>query len=81
MNATERVHHLVFVLNRVATHQMDPISVARQIARCCHPQAVFRRALERGNLLVAETTLREVGRPTLEELLLTASDQSGWINP
>jgi hypothetical protein len=31
---------------------------------------VFRRALERGNLLIAETTLREIGRPTTEELLL-----------
>jgi hypothetical protein len=34
-----------------------------------HPRAIFRRAVERGNLLVAETTLRELGRPTLEELL------------
>jgi hypothetical protein len=38
-----------------------------------HPRAVFRRAIERDNLLVAETTLRELGRPTLVELLeLTA---------
>jgi hypothetical protein len=38
-----------------------------------HPRAVFRRAIERRNLLVAETTLRELGRPTLVELLeLTA---------
>jgi len=35
-----------------------------------HPRAIFRRALERGNLLVAETTLRAIGRPTEEELLL-----------
>jgi len=36
-------------------------------------RAVFQRALERGNLLVAEATLRELGRPTLTELLeLTA---------
>jgi hypothetical protein len=34
-----------------------------------HPRAIFRRAIERRNLLVAETTLRELGRPTLEELL------------
>jgi hypothetical protein len=38
-----------------------------------HARAVFRRAIERGNLLVAETVLRELGRPTLVELLdLTA---------
>ena len=38
-----------------------------------HPRAVFRRALERGNLLVAEVTLREVGPLDLGETLeLTA---------
>jgi len=38
-----------------------------------HPRAIFTRAIERGNLLVAETVLREVGEPTLIELLeLTA---------
>ena len=38
-----------------------------------HPRAIFHRAIERGNLLVAETTLRELGRPSLVELLeLTA---------
>jgi hypothetical protein len=34
-----------------------------------HPRAIFNRAIERGNLLVAETTLRELGRPSLCELL------------
>ena len=34
-----------------------------------HPRSVYRRAIERGNLLVAEATLRELGRPTLGELL------------
>jgi hypothetical protein len=34
-----------------------------------HPRATFHRAIERGNLLVAETVLREIGRPTLTELL------------
>jgi hypothetical protein len=34
-----------------------------------HPRATFHRAIERGNLLVAETSLRDLGRPTLEELL------------
>ena len=34
-----------------------------------HPRATFTRAIERGNLLIAETTLRELGRPTLSELL------------
>jgi hypothetical protein len=38
-----------------------------------HPRATFQRAIERGNLMVAETVLRELGRPTLLELLdLTA---------
>jgi hypothetical protein len=34
-----------------------------------HPRAVFRRALERGNYLVAVTTAREVGRLSLAEAL------------
>ncbi len=34
-----------------------------------HPRAIFNRAIERGSLAIAETTLRELGRPTLEELL------------
>jgi hypothetical protein len=34
-----------------------------------HPRATFNRAIERGNLLVAETVLREIGRPSLSELL------------
>jgi hypothetical protein len=34
-----------------------------------HPRATYQRAIERGNLLVAETILREIGRPTLGELL------------
>jgi hypothetical protein len=38
-----------------------------------HPRAVFQRAIERENLLVAENTLREIGRVTLVEALqLTA---------
>jgi hypothetical protein len=34
-----------------------------------HARSVFRRAIERGNLLVAETTAREMGRVSLEEAL------------
>jgi len=34
-----------------------------------HPRTVFRRALEHGNLLVAETTAREIGRLSLAEAL------------
>jgi ribosomal protein S7 len=34
-----------------------------------HPRAVFRRAIERGNLLVAETTAREMGTVSLQEAL------------
>jgi len=39
-----------------------------------HPRAIFERAIERGNLAVAETVLRaEIPRPTLGDLLeLTA---------
>jgi hypothetical protein len=34
-----------------------------------HPRAIFSRAIERASLAIAETTLRELGRPTLCELL------------
>jgi hypothetical protein len=34
-----------------------------------HPRAIFERAVERGNLVVAEMTARELGRLTLEEAL------------
>ena len=38
-----------------------------------HPRAIFKRACERGNLLIAETTAREIGRISLQEALwLTA---------
>ena len=39
-----------------------------------HPRVIFQRAIERGNLTVAEATLRaEIPRPTLVDLLeLTA---------
>ena len=38
-----------------------------------HPRTIFRRALDRGNLLVAETVAREIGRVALSEALeLTA---------
>jgi hypothetical protein len=38
-----------------------------------HPRAIYKRAIERGNLLVAENMLREIGRVTLVEALqLTA---------
>ena len=38
-----------------------------------HPRTIFRRALERGSLLVAEATAREVGVIALDEALeLTA---------
>jgi hypothetical protein len=38
-----------------------------------HPRVIFKRACERGNLLVAETTAREIGRISLQEALwLTA---------
>jgi hypothetical protein len=45
----------------------------RQATSQGHPRAVFRRALERGNVVVAEVTARELGRLDLSESLeLTA---------
>jgi len=47
-----------------------------------HPRAIFSRAIQRGDLLVAEASAREVGRLTLEEalrlLFLYAPRASGW---
>ena len=38
-----------------------------------HPRTIFRRAIQRGNLLTAELTVREIGRISLDEsLALTA---------
>jgi hypothetical protein len=38
-----------------------------------HPRAIFHRAIQRGNLLTAETSAREMGRVSLTEALeLTA---------
>jgi hypothetical protein len=34
-----------------------------------HPRAIFKRAIERGNLVAAELAAREVGRLTIEEAL------------
>jgi hypothetical protein len=34
-----------------------------------HPRAIFKRAIEHGNVLVAEMTARELGRITLVEAL------------
>jgi hypothetical protein len=50
-----------------------------------HPRAIFQRAIKRGNLLVAETTLRvEIPRPTLGDLLeltaLIAQKQPEWFS-
>ena len=41
-----------------------------------HPRTIFRRALERDNLVLAEVTAREIGRVTIAEALeLTASNR------
>ena len=47
-----------------------------------HPRTIFRRALERGNLLVAEATAKEIGRISLAEaleltLLIAQKDRTG----
>jgi hypothetical protein len=34
-----------------------------------HPRAILKRAIERGNVVVAEATAREVGQLTLDEAL------------
>jgi hypothetical protein len=34
-----------------------------------HPRTIYKRAIERGNVVVAEATAREIGRLTLEEAL------------
>jgi hypothetical protein len=34
-----------------------------------HPRTIFRRAIEHGNLTVAEATVREIGAVSLEEAL------------
>jgi hypothetical protein len=34
-----------------------------------HPRVIFNRAIERGNVVLAEATAREVGGLTLEEAL------------
>jgi hypothetical protein len=34
-----------------------------------HPRAIFKRAIERGNLVVSEMAARELGRITLDESL------------
>jgi len=34
-----------------------------------HPRTIFRRALQRGNLVLAEVTAREIGRVTIAEVL------------
>lgn len=46
----------------------------RPLTQQGHPRSIFQRAIQRGNLLVAETVLRaEIPRPTLTDLLeLTA---------
>ena len=50
-----------------------PAPGRRAVTVSGHPRAVFQRAIDRRNLPVAEATLRELGRPTLVELLeLTA---------
>jgi hypothetical protein len=44
-------------------------SLWRAVTAQAHPRAIFNRAIERGSLAIAETTLRELGRPSLCELL------------
>ena len=53
--------------------QSPPAPERTRLTSQGHPRTVFRRALERGNLLIAEATAREVGPLDLREALdLTA---------
>jgi hypothetical protein len=45
------------------------LSPSSPTGRRRHPRAIFKRAVERGNIVGAETTARELGRLTLEEAL------------
>ena len=43
-----------------------------------NPRAICKRAIERGNVVVAEMTARELGRPSLDEsLALTGETTPG----
>jgi len=41
-----------------------------------HPRRIFATAIERGNVVVAEATARELGRITLEEVASLATVRS-----
>jgi len=60
----------------VASSRLNVLSRPRRGATSTsqgHPRTIFRRALERGNLVLAEVTAREIGRVTIAEALeLTA---------
>ena len=59
-------------LSRYACRAVRP-QERRQLTAQGHPRTIFRRAIERDNLLVAEATARELGRLSLDEALeLTA---------
>ena len=57
-------------LSRLST---PPGPTGRAVTAQGHPCRVFQTAIERGNLLLAEATARELGRITLDDsLALTA---------
>lgn len=59
--------------NWVSSAQPSGPGKASGLTATGHPRAIFQRAIERQNLVVAEVTAREMGRVTLEEALwLTA---------
>jgi hypothetical protein len=51
------------------THYASPARRGAASTSQGHPRTIFRRALERGNLLVAEATAREIGVVSLLEAL------------
>jgi hypothetical protein len=62
-----------FLLSIEALSVSRPAPGRRHLTAQGHPRAVFQRAIERGNLLSAESAAREMGRVTLMEALeLTA---------
>jgi hypothetical protein len=53
----------------VAVHLEFGPNAWRHVTAQGHPRTTFHRAIERGSLALAETTLGELGRPSLLELL------------
>src|SRR2546427_4251622 len=68
-----RHHHPSYPYSAPVDSRRRPAPRRTTLTAQGHPRAVFKRAIERGNLAVAEAMVREIGRVSLEEALeLTA---------